>query len=146
MNHRNNFFFDRDQFKIIDIKRIIYLLISVFCFILTETGRFFYRPFIYQNNINDFGIADSIGNSGGIMVQIFFSLAILNSTYKKGFRIIGFLVMGYIIYEIAQPYLPKGTFDWLDIYGTLIGGIISLCLYVLIHKLIKQNKIYYNFN
>lgn len=146
MGQRNNFLFDYDQFRSIDTKRIIYLIASVLCFILTETGRFIYRPLIYQNNINDFGIADSIGNSGGILVQIFFGLALLNSTYKKGFRLIGFFVIGYILYEIVQPYLPKGTFDWLDIYGTLIGGVIGLCLYVSIHKLIKQNKVYYKFN
>ena len=55
-----------------------------------------------------------MGNLGGIVVQIFFMLAVLNSTTKKGFRIIGFIIIGYIFYEIAQIYLPKGTFDWFD--------------------------------
>ena len=59
-------------------------------------------------------------------------LAILNSPRKKVFRVIGFIVIGYILYEILQPYLPRGVFDWKDIYGTLIGGVISLFILFLI--------------
>ena len=110
---------------------------------LTEIGRFVYRPFIYENNINDFGIADSMGNLGGIIVQLFFGLTIFNSTKKKGFRLISFFIIGYILYEIAQLFLPKGVFDWKDIYGTFVGGIIGLLLFLLIHKVIKKNEIFY---
>jgi len=55
--------------------------------------------------------------------------------------LIAFFTVGYIVYEILQPYLPKGTFDWKDIYGTLIGAVFSLLLFLLIHALmgIKKN-------
>ena len=105
-------------------------------------GRNIYRPYIYTNNIDDYGVADSIGNSGGIIVQIFFMLAILNSPRKKVFRVIGFIVIGYILYEILQPYLPRGVFDWKDIYGTLIGGVISLFILFLIKKIVKNKVVY----
>lgn len=141
MNAQNNFFTDRESIRTIDTKRIVYLITSIFAFLATEFGRFVYRPYIYENNINDFGLADSVGNWGGIVVQIFFGLAILNSSYKKGFRLIGLFVVGYIVYEILQPVLPRGTFDWLDIYGTLIGGAIGMILYLVINKLIGQNRI-----
>ena len=145
MKISKNFFTDEKQLRIIDTKRILYFLAAAFSFLITEAGRFVYRPFIYENHINDFGIADSIGNSGGILVQIFLGLAILNSPFKKGFRLIGLFVVGYIAYEILQPYLPKGTFDWLDIYGTLIGGVIGLIIYVLINNVAKRNKTIYRF-
>jgi hypothetical protein len=112
---------------------------------LTEIGRFIYRPFIYENNINDFGIADSIVNSGGIIVQIFFGLLFLNSTKVKGIRLITFFTLGYILYEIVQPLLPKGVFDWKDIYGTLIGGVIGLLFFLLIHSVFKRNRLIYQF-
>jgi hypothetical protein len=140
-----NLFTDKDQIKTIDTYRIIYLIIGMVSFLFTEFGRFVYRPYIYNNNINDFGIADSIGNSGGIVVQIFIGLALINSPYKKGFRLIALFTGGYIFYEIIQPILPKGTFDWLDIYGTLIGGIVGLLLYLLVHVLVKQNRVSYKF-
>lgn len=146
MKSKNNFFFDQDQFFRIDTRRIVYFLVFVGSFLLTEAGRKIYRPFIYENHYNDYGIADSVGNWGGIIVQIFFSLTILNSSYKKGFRIIGFLVAGYILYEILQPYLPKGVFDWQDIYGTFLGAIIGIAIYTLQHRLLRDNKVFYKFN
>jgi len=71
-------------------------------------------------------------------------LAILNSQGKKVWRVIGFIVIGYILYEILQPYLPRGVFDWKDIYGTLIGGLISLFILLFVKKTIK-NKVFYGF-
>ena len=141
----STFFTDKEHLRTIDVRRIVYFVTFVFSFIMTEIGRFYYRPYIYENNINDLGIADSIGNLGGIVVQIFFGLALVNSSKKKGFRVIAFFVVGYILYEIIQPILPKGVFDWLDIYGTVLGGIIGLLLYLLIHVLTKRNKVLYKF-
>lgn len=145
MKSQNNFFFDKEKIRTIDKIRIIYFVTFLISFGLTEIGRYIYRPFIYENNINDFGIADSMGNLGGIIVQIFFGLFLINSTKKKGFRIISVFVIGYILYEIIQPILPKGVFDWKDVYGTIIGGVVGLLLFLLIHKVIKQNKIYHRF-
>jgi len=141
MKKKSNIFTDPDSLRTIDVKRLVYLVTGGMMFLITEFGRFVYRPYIYQNNIHDFGLADSIGNLGGIVVQIFVMLAVFNSPYKKGFNLIIFLTAGYILYEFAQPYLPKGTFDWLDVYGTIIGGLVSVVLYLIIHKLIKNNKI-----
>lgn len=145
MRDSKSFFTDKESFRTIDKKRIVYVITAILSFFGTEFGRFFYRPYIYENNIKDFGIADSVGNWGGIVVQVFFGLALLNPTFKKGFRLIGFFVAGYTVYEFLQPILPKGTFDWLDIFGTLIGGVIGLVLYLIIHKLVKQNNIILQF-
>lgn len=144
MKSRNNPFTDDIAIRTIDYYRIVYLLVAGFIFLLTEAGRFVYRPYVYKNNIEDFGLADSIGNLGGIIVQIFFMLAIANSPKKKGFNLILFAVAGYVLYEFAQPYLPKGVFDWKDVYGTIIGGIISAVLLICI-RLIVKNKVIYMF-
>ena len=117
----------------------------VLSFFVTEIGRHFYRPIIYQNKINDFGLADSIGNVGGIVVQVFFGLALMNSNLKQGFKLIGFFVMGYIFYEILQPILPKGTFDWKDVYGTILGGVFAGIVFFLIQKYFKNNPILFKF-
>jgi len=145
MARSKNFFTDKEAIRTIDRFRVIYFMITVLAFIVTEAGRYIYRPFIYKNGIDDHGIADSIGNSGGIIVQIFLMLAFLNSPPKKVFNVIGFVTIGYIVYEILQPYLPKGVFDWNDIYGTLAGGIISVFIWLLMNKLVKKNNVIYKF-
>jgi len=142
MANSNNFFTDKNAIKTIDSFRIIYLIVAVFAFFITEAGRNIYRPYIYNNGIDDYGIADSIGNLGGIVVQIFFMLAILNSPTKKVFNVIGFITIGYIVYEILQPYLPKGVFDWKDIYGTFIGGVICIFIWFFINKFVENKVIY----
>lgn len=122
--------------------RIAFLAIATAAFIVTEFGRYVYRPFVRRNAIQDFGLADSIGNLGGIIVQIFFLCAVLNSTKIQSYRWAGFLSAGYIVYEFVQPYLPKGVFDWKDIYATIIGLIISLIvLWFLWYKFPPENEI-----
>ena len=145
MKLQNNFFVDKEKIRTIDTYRIIYFVAFLISFGITEIGRYIYRPFIYENNISDYGIADSMGNSGGIIVQLFFGLLIFNSSKIKGLRLISFFIIGYILYEIAQLFLPKGVFDWKDIYGTIIGGLIGMLLFLLIHKVIKKNKNIYKF-
>lgn len=137
----NNLFIDKEKIKTIDTFRIYYFGLFVLSFLLTEIGRYVYRPFIYNNKIDDWGLADSIGNWGGILVQIFFGLSIINPSKKKGIRLILFFVLGYIAYEIIQPILPKGTFDWKDIYGTLIGALLGLLIYLTINWLCKNKMI-----
>jgi len=138
-------FTDREAFRTIDVFRLLYAATGVVAFFLTEVGRYVYRPFIYETGMDDFGIADSMGNLGGIAVQIFLSLAILNSQKKKAFNVIGFLVVGYILYEIVQPYLPKGVFDWKDIYGTIIGGFVSALFLLLLRLIVKNNRVFIKF-
>ena len=84
--------------------------------------------------MNDLGLADCIGNLGGIGVQIFLGLAILNSTRQQSYRMAVFFSLGYIVYEFAQPYLPKGVFDWKDIFGTVVGFAVSVLVISLVWK------------
>lgn len=136
-----NFFFDKKRFKTFDKLRLIYLISFLLSFLLTEAGRYIYRPYIYENHINDFGIADAMGNLGGIIVQIFFGMIIFNPLYKKAIRLVLFFALGYILYEIIQPYLPKGTFDWLDIYGTLLGALLAILILTVIHLPFRKHQL-----
>lgn len=112
--------------------RLAFLSTGVLAFFVTEFGRFVYRPYARRNDISDFGLADSIGNIGGIVVQIFITIAAMNSTKRQSYRVAPLLAIGYIIYEFLQPVLPKGVFDWKDVYGTLIGlGLSFVVLWII---------------
>ncbi len=129
-----NFFIDSERFKVFDRLRAIYIILFIACFALTEIGRYIYRPWVYANGIRDFWIADTMGNHLGVMTQIFFGMSILNPGRKKALRLAAFFTTGYIVYEVAQIWLPKGTFDWKDMFGTLAGGIVAIVLLLLSHK------------
>lgn len=108
--------------------RVVFLVVAVGAFVATEFGRYIYRPWAHQRSLVDFGLADSVGNLGGIIVQLFMTLAIVNATREQSFRLALFLSCGYIAYEFAQPYLPKGTFDWRDVVATVVGGALSCAI------------------
>lgn len=144
MKKRNDLLTEESALRTIDKYRICYFITAITMFLITELGRHLYRPYVYKNEINDYGLADSIGNLGGIIVQIYFMLTLLNSPKKQGYRVIGLIVIGYTLYEIVQPFLPRGVFDWRDIYGNIIGGFISILIWFTINKIIR-NKVIYKF-
>ena len=114
--------------------RAIYLVLGGASYLLTELFRIRLRPIFKSLEINDFGFSDSIGNCGGIIVQIFLSFALINPTRTQSYRLAAFFAGGYILYEFAQPYLPKGTFDWNDVFATVIGYTISMLILWLVWK------------
>jgi hypothetical protein len=119
------FFATRERYFKPSRSRLAFLALAVSAFVVTELGRYVYRPYVRASGVNDFGLADSIGNLGGVVVQIFLGLAVLNATRKQSYRLAAFFALGYVAYEFAQPYLPKGVFDWKDIYGNDRGGGLS---------------------
>jgi len=136
-----SYFHDKERVFKISRLRVVYFVMFCAAFLLTEFGRYIYRPFIYSNGIDDFGIADTMGNSLGTVTQIFFMMAILHSNRKQGFRVIGFITVGYMLYEVAQLYLPKGTFDWKDMLATAAAGVIALIPFILIQLFFKENPV-----
>jgi hypothetical protein len=120
--------------------RLAYFVAFVSFFVLTEIGRKVYRPYIYRMHIDDFGIADSIGNSLGTLTQIFFYLGLFNATQKQSYRLIAFVTLGYIGYEIVQPYLPRGIFDWKDVFATLAAGIFSALVVTVVHAVFPERR------
>jgi len=129
----DNKMIDKARLFKIDEKRIIFFIIFIFMFILTEIGRKIYRPYIYSNKISDFWIADTIGNFTGTIAIIFFDLAGINPEYKNGKIFIYIIVVGLIVYELLQYFSPKSICDWRDMIATLVAGIISFIIYKLIN-------------
>ena len=108
--------------------RVVYVVVFVCAFVLTEVGRFVYRPYAYSAGLDDFGFADTMGNSLGVITQIFCLLAVMHSNWRQGLKVIAFAVCGYIAYEFLQLILPKGTFDLKDVIATAVGGAIALVI------------------
>lgn len=115
-------------------RRGVFLLLGLGAFAVTETGRFVLRPLFRERGIDDFGLTDSIGNLGGILVQIFLALAILNPDRRRSFIFATVMAAGYILYEFLQPHLPKGVFDWNDVWGTVIGYLVALPILALVWR------------
>jgi len=103
--------------------------IGISAFFLTEMARSFYRPYIYQYNIFDFYIADTIGNSLGTITAIFMILTLTGKEKLSDLKIILILIVGLIAYE-GINLTSDNPFDYRDVIATLIFGSLSLIFYL----------------
>jgi hypothetical protein len=131
-------FFSRNRIFKLGPIRGIYFILFAFFFIVTEVGRGIYRPYVYQNAINDFGFADVIGNLLGTVAVIFFCLGVSHSNRVQSIRGTIFVTVGITIYELLQPILPKGVLDWKDVISTPIAGLFSLILVLAIWRVVHD--------
>ena len=133
-----DYFFSKDRILKPGPLRGIYFISFALFFALTEIGRTKYRPYIYENGINDFGFADVIGNLLGTIVIVFFLLGVYHATPKQGMRIVPFVTVGVTIYELLQPVLPRGVLDWKDVVSTIVAGLISMLILLPIWRLVHD--------
>lgn len=118
--------------------RSAYLCVFLFAFALTEIGRYIYRPFVYGSGLNDFGMADTMGNHLGAVTLVFFILAVMNATRQEALIVIATVTMGYVGYEFVQQVLPGSTFDLKDAMASIIGGTMSLLLFLVTYRLVGK--------
>ena len=116
------------------------MILSVLAFVVTEVGRHVVRPYVRSSGINDCGLTDSIGNLGGILVQIFFSHSILNPDRIQSYRLAAFFAIGYVVYEFVQPLLPRGTFDWNDVVGTALGYCAAVLIITILWRVFPPSE------
>jgi hypothetical protein len=108
-------------------KQIIFyiLFFIILGFILSSI----YRPYIYSNNINDFGIAD-VGNNIIFIPAVYFLTILIKKRPIFGvLNDIYFHTSALIIIEILSFFIKGiGTFDYKDILGLTIGAFLTLIL------------------
>jgi hypothetical protein len=102
--------------------------IGISAYFLTEMARSFYRPYIYANEINDWVIADTIGNSLGTVTAVFMILTMSGRGSSWDWRLVGVVLVGLIGYE-GLNLAGNHSFDLNDVLATVIFGGISIFVY-----------------
>ncbi len=119
------FLISRDDYTA--LKKIT-LGIGISAYFITEMARSFYRPFVYANEIDDWVIADTIGNSFGTITAIFMILTMSGRGTSWDWRLVGMVIVGLIGYEVLN--LPgHDAFDVNDVIATLLFGSVSVLVY-----------------
>lgn len=80
----NEFVFELKKWRLTKYKALNFAIGISALLIYEFVGRPIYRPYIYKNKINDFHIADTLGNTFGTFPTIFFLIAILSNDTTKG--------------------------------------------------------------
>ena len=103
------------------------MLICFFC--VNFLGTTLYRHYIYSQNLYDYHLADVMGNIFGVVcVTFLFILLSRESRWVHQVKIAFVVCVGLITYELLQKILPWQTFDYLDIYGSLVGLSLSILI------------------
>lgn len=102
------------------------MLIGATALALTVIGDSFYRPWIYDNNYFDFGLANYLPSITGTITAIFILCGQSKSFPKNIIQSSCGVIIGCASYEILQPIFHTGVFDWQDISAIFITGTIVI--------------------
>ena len=91
-------------------------------------GRPIYRTYIYTNEINDFHVADTLGNTFGTLATLFILIALLSNGTIKGNYLIKVGTFSVCVFELISPLLGKPIDVW-DILATILAGLVSYVMY-----------------
>ena len=106
----------------------ITLTIGASAFFLTEMARSFYRPYIYANDIDDWVVADTIGNSLGTVTAVFMILTMSGRGTRWDWRLVAMVIIGLVGYELLN-LIGDHPFDTNDVIATVVFGFISVVIY-----------------
>lgn len=113
-------------------RHALYLYLAIASIILCLFFQTFYRSFILDNQISDFGIAGSSVSFWGPLCAMFYFY--YRDVSANSFSISIATALGASIYECIQPFLKLGYFDWLDIIASCLAGLIFPFIVHLINK------------
>lgn len=113
-------------------RRLINIVVGVSALLLTEAARTYYRPLIYAHHINDFHIADTLGNSLGTVTTVFIFVALLGRDNARDYFLICTVTISVLVFEVMHPLLGK-PIDPFDMVATILAGAFCEGFYRLLH-------------
>ncbi len=103
-----------------------YLIVSTSVVLSGMILSWTYRPYIYANNINDFGFADTIGSLVSVIGFCCFVWAFKEySNKEKNIHIILATIAYSFVWESLGLLGIHGTFDKKDIVAAFLSGLIT---------------------
>ena len=117
-----------------EVKQKVSFLIGLAFIIIGLLVKTFYRSYIYTNEINDFGLADSLPS---LFYVIGFSQLLMISSFKFPSLVILFVSLGSVVYEFKQFYISDHL-DIPDIVASIVGGIVSYMILLWVEKKYPQ--------
>jgi uncharacterized membrane protein YccC len=93
-------------------------------------GKTVYRDYIHSNHINDLSFSDFLPS---LFYVTGFSQMLLIATSKYPKATIVTVTLASVLFELKQ-YYSTSVIDIKDILASLIGGLISMCIWKLINE------------
>ena len=115
-------------------KRLIYTIILALVVLFTAYEELSLRRYLFKTHKAIF-IADSLPNFLAAILFIFAYMALkAPRNNREILKPIIFIVLGLVLYEFAQIWMPHMVFDIKDIVASVLGGAISYGVIFLINS------------
>ena len=114
-------------------RRMALLALGLLAVGLYEIARAWYRPFVYSRGLNDFHIADTLGNSLGTVATVLVFASILGRSHTQTLFVLRAAAIAVAAYELAHPLLGK-PIDPLDLIATLLAGFVCQYAYLAFYR------------
>ena len=111
-------------------RRQVYLFLCALCAVMGWFLSFTYRPYIYAHDINDWHLADTIGNIVAVPAAAFLFYAVQKTIRHAKLAI---LVMDFLVWCLYEAVFSV-TFDWWDILATLIMCFVTYPILRVVEK------------
>ena len=99
------------------------------------------RLYLLKNNISTFYLAETLPNFLAVVLFTFGAMTLLR--YKENsklFKLSTEFTASMVAYEFLQLIIPGRTFDVNDIIASVIGGVFSYIVLILINKIFTSNN------
>ncbi len=115
------------------VLNVIFIIIYVFPGSIL--GYFLYRDFSAQPQIT----GDFLVSSNHVYAFLVLSLLGLIAYYKsKKLLIFNYLILGSIILEVLHLIIPNRSFQYSDLFGNIVGILLSILLFNIYNFWIKK--------
>jgi len=118
-------------------KHRVSFLIGFIVLIIGFLAKSVYRDFINSHGIDDFGLAGSLPS---FLYVIGFSQLLLIRPIKYPPLVMVVVTCGSIVYEFKQVHW-SGTPDINDIIASVLGGVISFLILVIVERRFKNRDL-----
>ena len=118
----------RDAFSDNWRRRLALFSCGAATFVLTVWATATYRPWALRNHVEDLHFAGSVPSLGGTATAVLVISGFLGTTRAKALSASRGLAVGCVAYEILQPTLGTGVFDWYDVLACVLGYVLAFPL------------------
>jgi hypothetical protein len=109
------------------------LALGLFSVVSYEVARAWYRPFVYSQGLNDFHIADTLGNSLGTIATALVLASIFGQSHIQTLFVLRAGAIGVAVFEVLHPLLGK-PIDPFDILATVLSGLLCQGVYRWVYR------------
>ena len=103
-----------------------YLILLALVLIFTLYEELHLRRWLFHHFGHDSVVAGSLPNFLAVLVfSVAYTVIKPPANARTILGTITTVVIGLVLYEIAQIWMPHRTFDWNDIAATVLGGIFA---------------------